>query len=481
VAGRADEQAAGWRPGRAVHPSGAASRRNRPAPAGAGLRPVGTRTLPGLSVLVADIGAVTAAALATGAGAAGAALGALVLVGLAASHSYRPRLCLSALDQAPRLAAAVGVPLLALAPLAPPAAVLTQAAATLALLIVGRSFAYAAVRAARRRGLLEPAVVVGTGRLAVDIAAVVDAHPEYGLAVTGFVGSPDAALPAPRFGELADLAAAVRESGARTVLVAFDLEGEEHAVGQLRALARSGVDLFVVPRFFDLGVAPRGADVDELWGVPLYHLRQAGIRPFARRAKRAFDVVVGSLLLALALPLMLLTAGAVRVTAGPGPVLFRQRRVGRDGVPIEILKFRTLPIDHVDEHWNADDTAYTRPLLRLVRRCSLDELPQLWNVVRGDMSLVGPRPERDHLVPRFSRRIGGYRDRHRMPVGLTGWAQVHGLRGETSLAERVRFDNHYIEHWSLWRDVVVLLRTCGSFFRAPNRASIPEPGLDDDA
>jgi lipopolysaccharide/colanic/teichoic acid biosynthesis glycosyltransferase len=297
--------------------------------------------------------------------------------------------------------------------------------------------------------------------------------------VAGFVGSPDAALPAHRFGDLDRIDDATTESGARTVLVAFDISREADTVARLRDLARAGVDLFVVPRFFDLGVAPRGADVDELWGVPLCRVRQAGFRPFARFAKRAFDIVVATALLLLAWPLMVAAAAAVRLTAGPGPVLFRQRRAGRDGAVIEILKFRTLPADHVDDRWNADDESCTRGVLRLMRRCSIDELPQLWNVLRGDMSLVGPRPERQHLVPRFTRRIAGYRERHRMPMGLTGWAQVHGLRGETSLAERVRFDNHYIEHWSLWRDVVVLCRTLGSFFRRPNRASTPEPGLDE--
>jgi lipopolysaccharide/colanic/teichoic acid biosynthesis glycosyltransferase len=110
----------------------------------------------------------------------------------------------------------------------------------------------------------------------------------------------------------------------------------------------------------------------------------------------------------------------------------------------------------------------------MLRRLSVDELPQLWNVLRGDMSLVGPRPERGYLVEEFNQKVHGYRDRHRLPVGLTGWAQVHGLRGDTSLRERVRFDNQYIEHWSLWRDIVILLRTGGAIFRAPHRGSQPD-------
>src|SRR5256885_11429738 len=111
---------------------------------------------------------------------------------------------------------------------------------------------------------------------------------------------------------------------------------------------------------------------------------------------------------------------------------------------------------------------------KVLRRLSIDELPQLWNVLRGDMSLVGPRPERGYLVEQFNTSVSGYRDRHRLPVGLTGWAQVHGLRGDTSLRERVRFDNQYIEHWSLWRDIVILLRTGGAVFKAPHPGSQPD-------
>ncbi len=158
----------------------------------------------------------------------------------------------------------------------------------------------------------------------------------------------------------------------------------------------------------------------------------------------------------------------MRLTDGPG-VLFRQTRVGKDGRPFVMLKFRTLrPADDREAatRWNvADDPRLTRTG-RLLRRTSLDELPQLWNVLRGDMSLVGPRPERPHFVERFSRAYPGYADRHRMPVGLTGLAQVSGLRGNTSIEDRTRFDNLYIETWSLWRDVQIMLRTTALCLRS---------------
>jgi len=123
-----------------------------------------------------------------------------------------------------------------------------------------------------------------------------------------------------------------------------------------------------------------------------------------------------------------------------------------------------------------DDPRITR-VGAVLRRLSIDELPQLWNILRGDMSLVGPRPELGHFVEQFSQSVYGYGDRHRLQVGLTGWSQVHGLRGATSLRERARFDNQYIEHWSLWRDVVIIVRTGGAFFREPHPDAPPEPVL----
>jgi exopolysaccharide biosynthesis polyprenyl glycosylphosphotransferase len=205
---------------------------------------------------------------------------------------------------------------------------------------------------------------------------------------------------------------------------------------------------------------------DQLWGIPLCRVRLSALRRTAWRAKRIFDVVCAGLALLVSSPLVGLIAVAVRLTS-PGPVLFRQSRIGQDGREFELLKFRSMYVRHDGAtSWMATSADQTR-VGRWLRRTSLDELPQLWNVLRGDMSLVGPRPERPHFVDLFRVEIPGYGDRHRLPVGLTGWAQVHGLRGDdTSLDERARFDNFYIESWSLWLDVVVLLRTVGAVVRS---------------
>ncbi len=179
------------------------------------------------------------------------------------------------------------------------------------------------------------------------------------------------------------------------------------------------------------------------------------------------DAVLAAFGLLLAAPVMAACALAVRLADGPG-VVFRQERVGRHGRTFVLLKFRTLrPADAQESatRWNVSSDERMSRVGRALRRTSLDELPQLWNVLRGDMSMVGPRPERPFFVAQFSRVHPGYQARHRMPVGITGLAQVNGLRGDTSIEERARFDNHYIETWSLWQDACVLARTAGSLFR----------------
>ena len=200
-------------------------------------------------------------------------------------------------------------------------------------------------------------------------------------------------------------------------------------------------------------------------------VRRAALRAGAWKVKRVADVLVSAMLLLLLSPLLAVLALAVRLSS-PGPVLFRQRRIGQHGHEIEVLKFRTLRVNaDADVTWSVEDDPRQTTVGRWLRRLSLDELPQLWNVLRGDMSLVGPRPERPHFVSRFSAQVTHYADRHRLPVGLTGLAQIHGLRGDTSIEERARFDNYYIEHWSPWEDVKVIIATVGVILRDALRAS----------
>jgi lipopolysaccharide/colanic/teichoic acid biosynthesis glycosyltransferase len=171
--------------------------------------------------------------------------------------------------------------------------------------------------------------------------------------------------------------------------------------------------------------------------------------------------VVAAVGIVVLAPVLAACALAVRWELG-ADVLFRQERVGLDGQRFELLKFRSLRPETANEsstRWSIASDHRVGPVGRFLRRTSLDELPQLWNVLRGEMSLVGPRPERPHFVAAFEATYPQYPARHRVPSGLTGWAQVHGLRGDTSIADRARFDNFYIENWSLWLDLKILLRT----------------------
>ena len=415
---------------------------------------------------------------------AGPAFVAVALFLLTLSGAHHPRMTLSALDEAPRHLPRLALALLLVAPFASLMGGdlgLAQHALWAVPCFVGlRSVGYAAVRSARRRRLIaEPTLVVGGGRLGMDLLATMQDHPELGLHGVGFItdGSPlDEREP---LGGMTDLDLVLDTYGVRKVIVAYGPTREAQLVDLVRAAALRDIDVHIVPRFFDVGTTAAGSDVEDLWGIPLHRVHRAVPARSARAVKRLIDVVVSGTVLTLLSPLLLVIALAVRISS-PGPVLFRQARTGRGGADIMILKFRTLrtpaPAESPDQlgggstrttmHVRQIDVERRQTRLgNLLRRTSLDELPQLWNILRGDMSLVGPRPEERTYAAQFADSVYGYRDRHRLAVGLTGWAQVHGLRGETSIEERARFDNAYIEHWSLWRDVVILIRTAAAVQR----------------
>jgi exopolysaccharide biosynthesis polyprenyl glycosylphosphotransferase len=345
-----------------------------------------------------------------------------------------------------------------------------QVLAAVGLVLAGRCLAYSVIRAVRRRRWgARNTLIVGAGAVGEEIASAVTAHPELGLRVVGFLGGDDAPGPHPTLGSHRDLEAVVGAHRVHHVVVAFGEVPETHLIDLLHDCAHLPVAIHVVPRFFELNAVPSGPMADELWGIPLVRLPRHPSRRATWPVKRAVDVVTAGLGLVALSPLLLVIAAAIRL-GGAGSVLFRQRRVTGGGRTFDVIKFRTLAENRdSDTTWSvAADRRVTR-VGRLLRRTGLDEVPQLINVLRGDMTLVGPRPERPLFVDRFSAAHPRYAARHRVPSGLTGWAQIHGLRGDTSISERVRFDNHYIEHWSLWRDLTILLRTLPVMLRAQGR------------
>jgi exopolysaccharide biosynthesis polyprenyl glycosylphosphotransferase len=340
--------------------------------------------------------------------------------------------------------------------------------------VVLRAVGYAAIRRLRSRGVVQHrTVVVGAGRVGAQVTEILQAHPEYGLHPIGFLDDDppdfDNILPLPVLGGPQSLTDVLLERRVNNVVVAFSSMKESEMVSVIRTCDRFSCELFVVPRLFELSHVDTA--MDAAWGFPLVRLRRATYRSPAWRVKRLVDVLVSGLAVLAIAPLLLVLAVAVRLDGGPG-ILFRQERVGVDGRRFDVLKFRSLrPATDTESatRWNVADDERMSALGRFLRKSSLDELPQLYNILRGDMSLVGPRPERPYFVDQFRGLYPSYEARHRVPSGLTGWAQVHGLRGDTSIADRARFDNYYIENWSPWLDVKIVLRTVSSILRGAGR------------
>jgi lipopolysaccharide/colanic/teichoic acid biosynthesis glycosyltransferase len=442
----------------------------------------------------ADAIALAVAVAVSGAGrtlAPAACYAAAVLAVLAVGRLHRLRVCLRASDQTGRILAAAALPLPVFliwtsAPAGqhalvtgPTLAWLVLAAAT--LIVAARVAVCAGLRAVHRRGLLtERTVVVGAGTFGGYLAALLQEHPELGLRPVGFVddGLPRRDLPVPVLGGTRQLADIVSSGGIERIIVCFSSDcRDEDLVGVLRACRPLHSDICVTPRLYELGMAVPMGCLDEIWGVPLMPLR--GSPRVGLVLKRGIDLAVALVLGLVGAPLALALGAAIRMRLG-SPVLFRQVRLTGAERVATIVKLRTLPVPRGcatpdpnpgqeadterDAHWDPD-TAWTVDearygwFCRWLRATHLDELPQLLNVLRGEMSLVGPRPERPYFARQFAVGIPRYADRTRMPCGLTGWAQVNGLNGDTSVFDRARFDNYYAEYWSPWLDAVILART----------------------
>jgi exopolysaccharide biosynthesis polyprenyl glycosylphosphotransferase len=329
------------------------------------------------------------------------------------------------------------------------------------------------------RGLATPTLVVGAGIVGERVVRRLVGNPAYGLKPVGFLDadplpreSVDSTTDIPVLGGLDDLAEAVKRTGARQVILAFTSEPDHVLVHKVRECQRLGVAVSLVPRLFE-SVSVRSS-LDYVGGLPLLTLRSTDPRSWQFVIKHAIDRTAASLALIALAPLMTVIALAVRMTSS-GPVLFKQRRVGRDGQVFDLLKFRTMQVADAGEQsfdlpegvapGGVEGADRRTPVGRWLRGSSLDELPQFINVLRGDMSLVGPRPERPRFVERFLDDVSRYDDRHRVKAGITGWAQVNGLRGRTSIADRVEWDNYYIENWSLWLDLRILAFTVAEVLR----------------
>jgi exopolysaccharide biosynthesis polyprenyl glycosylphosphotransferase len=367
---------------------------------------------------------------------------------------------------------------------------------TVLLLAGARCLLALARRQARIKGLVgKPTLIVGAGVVGATIAQRLAQQPEYGLHPVGFLdenplgngngngrngngygnhNSPHRILPV--LGSPSDLAEIAAAQAAEHVIFAFTSEPDQELLALAQRCEQLGLEVSLVPRLFE-SMNDRVA-LDWVGSLPVLGIRPLDPKGWQFRVKYALDKPMALLGLIAFSPVMAVLAIAVKLSS-PGPILFRQRRIGQDGQVFEMLKFRSM-------HIPADDVEFVpppgfapggvegpdrrTPIGRFLRRSGLDELPQLINVLRGQMSLVGPRPERPEFAMAFGAELARYTDRHRVKSGITGWAQVSGLRGQTSLVERVDMDNYYIRNWSLSLDLKIALLTVPAVLRTGDDA-----------
>ena len=304
-------------------------------------------------------------------------------------------------------------------------------------------------------------LIVGAGKLGQRIARSLSRHPEFGVKVQGYLtrrpqklGETLEGLPViGLYGDVEKYAPALD-----IVFICLPPEAEPQAEKMLAYLATTTVEVKVIPSIYEFITLRAEAEMFE--GLPVITLQGSPLYGWNIILKRSSDLIASVIALLVTLPVQGFVAILIRLTS-PGPILFKQERMGLDGRPFMMLKFRTMRSDHAGDHTlltQKDDPRVTS-IGSFLRSTSLDELPQFWNVLKGDMSIVGPRPERSWVVEEVRKQIPLYMLKHKMKAGITGWAQVNGWRGDTSLEKRIEFDLYYIEHWSLWLDLKIMWLT----------------------
>ena len=311
---------------------------------------------------------------------------------------------------------------------------------------------------------LQRILVIGAGALGREITQKLVAHRDLGFEVVGFLdddpGKAGASICGlPVLGTLKQAETTIDRYGVDQVFVALPLEAHKKTLAVLQRIARECVDIKLVPDI--LQYATLNATLEDVDGTPVINLSQAPLQGWNSLVKRAMDVSVAAASLLVVAPFLPFVALAIWLP-DRGPIFYRQERMGLDGKPFMILKFRSMRVDAEATSgpvWATRNDPRRTRVGAVLRAWSIDELPQLWNVLVGDMSIVGPRPERPTFVREFKHKIPQYMLRHRVKAGITGWAQVHGWRGNTSIKKRIQYDLYYIENWSLALDFKILWMT----------------------
>ncbi len=341
-------------------------------------------------------------------------------------------------------------------------------------LVLSRLIFRELLRVARRHGYnLRHILILGTEHLGLALRQQLGRHPELGIHIVGFltryrheVGQTLDGVDI--LGHIDQAQAFVRSTRADQVFIALPLEAQSAVEKIVRELGNEMVDINVIPDLYQYAIL-RGS-VEEFEGLPIITLSGSPMFGWNTILKRVFDLCVSIPLLCLSAPLMAVIAVAVKLTSR-GPIFYTQERMGVDGRVFRMVKFRTMQ-RHAERDsgavWARESDPRRTRIGALLRRTSLDELPQLWNVVKGEMSLVGPRPERPVFIEEFRQSIPRYMLRHRVKAGMTGWAQVHGWRGNTSLEQRIEHDLYYIQHWTIFLDLKILWMTLWRGFMHPH-------------
>jgi Undecaprenyl-phosphate glucose phosphotransferase len=312
---------------------------------------------------------------------------------------------------------------------------------------------------------LKRVLIAGVGDLGRMVADRILEHSELGFKLIGFVDDRFASTDAighrglPLLGTLLDTQEICHRDKVDEIYVALPLEEHVKMLGVVEFASRECIDVHVVPDLLQF-IALR-ARLEDLDGLPIISINDVPLRGFNSVLKRVVDIVISSAVVAVGIGPTLVIGWLIR-RSSPGPAFYRQLRMGLDGKPITVYKFRSMPENAEEDTgpiWAPDNDPRVTPIGRWLRRHDFDELPQFWNVLKGDMSIVGPRPERPFFVEQFKHRIPQYMLRHKVKAGITGWAQVNGWRGNTSLEKRIEFDLYYIENWSLTLDIKIMWLT----------------------
>lgn len=349
-----------------------------------------------------------------------------------------------------------------------------------ALLVAKRAALRLLLRHYRAMGYNQKRVLlIGHGDSADLYLKKVASDKNLGFRVVGYVADSHCRADLPYCGGYDKLEDIFADTAPDEVVVALSAEEGSRMPAIIHACEKDGTKVSVVP--FYARYMPSDPQVDSINGLPLINLRRVPLDNVGNAfVKRAMDIVCSLLLIILTSPLMLIAAIGVKLSS-PGPIIFKQERVGKDKKPFYMYKFRSMRVNaRENTGWSKNEDDRKTWFGSLIRKCSVDELPQFFNVLKGDMSLIGPRPELPYFVEQFKEIIPRYMVKHQVRPGITGWAQVNGLRGDTSIEKRIDYDVYYIENWTLALDIRILIMTAFCMFNKEKVARpAAKPGADD--